>query len=155
MFSLSEVPKQPGIYILRDRNGEVAYVGISKDVRSRIDQHLYRRDSSISTGVSTTMLNPDFVTKVEWWIRDVFSEKDVREAAELIAFGIFEPSLRSRGRTSSAAQEKLRDPGLKVQIEKILESPSDGFHIPKNLDNLCKVVVDLMKEVEDLKAKVG
>ena len=155
MFSLSEIPKKPGLYILRDRNGEVAYVGISKDVRSRIDQHLYRRDSSISTGVSTTMLNPDFVTKVEWWIRDVFSDKVSREAAELIAFDIFEPSLRSRGRSSSAAKEKLNNPGFKAQVEEILGSPPDGYHIPKNLDNLCLIVEDLVKEVEDLKAKVG
>ena len=155
MFSLSEIPKQPGLYILRDRNGEVAYVGISKDVRSRIDQHLNRRDSSISIGVSTTMLNPDFVTKVEWWIRDVFSEKDVREAAELIAFDIFEPSLRSRGRSSLAAQERLGEPGFKDRIKEILESPPDGYYIPKNLDNLCLIVEKLMEEVEDLKSKVG
>ena len=154
MFSLSEIPKKPGVYILRDRNGEVAYVGISKDVRSRIDQHLNRRDSSISTGVSTTMLNPDFVTKVEWWIRDLFSEKDARKAAELIAFQVFEPSLRSRGKPSTAAQEKFNDPGFKAQIEEILESPPDGFHIPKNLDNLCLIVANLMKEVEDLRSRM-
>ena len=155
MFSLSEIPKKPGLYILRDRNGEVAYVGISKNVRSRIDQHLYRRDSSITTGVSTTMLNPDFVTKIEWWIRDIFSDKASREAAELIAFDIFEPSLRSRGRSSKAAQKKLNDLGFKAQIEEILGSLPDGFHIPKNLDNLCHIVASLMKEVEDLKAKVN
>lgn len=142
MFSLSEVPKKSGLYILRDRNNEVAYVGISKNVRSRIDQHLYRRDSSISTGVSTTMLNPDLVTKVEWWIREIFSYKASREAAELIAFEIFEPSLRSRGKPSTAAQKKLNDPGFKAQIEEILENPPDGFHIPKNLDNLCLIVAD-------------
>ena len=154
MFSLFEIPKEPGLYILRDRNGEVAYVGISKNIRSRIDQHLYRRDSSITTGVSTTMLNPDFVTKVEWWIDEIFAGKDAREASELIAFNVFNPSLRSRGRPSSAAQEKLRDPGFTEQIQEILGRSPDGFHIPKNLDNLCLIIEGLIKRIEELEEEV-
>lgn len=83
MFSLSEIPAGPGLYVLRDRNGHVAYVGISNNVRSRVDQHLYRRDSSIATGVSTTSLNPDYVTRVDWWVDPLFEDKASREAAEV------------------------------------------------------------------------
>jgi len=105
MFSLRNIPASPGIYLLRDRNGGVAYVGISNNIRSRIDQHLYKRDSSISTGVSTTSLNPDFVTKVEWWLDESFGRKEIREAAEMGAFEVFNPSLRSRGKSSGASLE--------------------------------------------------
>jgi hypothetical protein len=140
---------------LRDRNGEVAYVGISKNIRSRIDQHPYRRDSSIATGVSTTSLNADFVTKVEWWLGPLFEEKAAREAAEVIAFGRFDPSLRSRGKLTATAKAKLEDERFRSEVTETLTRRPDGSYLPKNLDNLCNVVRQLVNEVEDLKRNLS
>lgn len=46
-LSLSPIPKNPGIYAMYARNGDVAYVGLSKNLRNRIGQHMIRRDSSV------------------------------------------------------------------------------------------------------------
>ena len=58
-FDICTVPNKPGIYLLEDFSGNFAYVGISKELRARLDQHFNRRDSSVTTGVAAANLNPD------------------------------------------------------------------------------------------------
>jgi len=50
-------------------------------------------------------LRPEFITEVRWWAIQEFAERDVLGAAELIAFGVFEPVLRSRGQITKAAKQ--------------------------------------------------
>jgi len=57
-----------------DDTGGVAYVGTSKDLRARIEQHLTRKDSSVTTGVSAVCLVPDNVAKVGLWTHSAFSD---------------------------------------------------------------------------------
>lgn len=155
VFSLSEIPAGPGLYVLRDRNGHVAYVGISNNVRSRVDQHLYRRDSSIATGVSTTSLNPDYVTRVDWWVDPLFEDKASREAAEVVAFEVFNPALRSRGNLSAAAQQILQGGDVCARVSDVLRKPPHGAHTPRNLHNLCAIVGRLAEETEGIKERVA
>src|SRR4051794_39391074 len=75
-----------------------AYVGEAGNLGSRIDQHFVRRDSSVATGVAAATLNPDAVRAVRWWEHAFFDDKVARQAAELVAFRILDPALRSRGR---------------------------------------------------------
>jgi hypothetical protein len=95
--SISDLPNVPAIYAMfggQDRSRYVAYVGLGSKLRSRVEQHLVRRDSSVTTGVSAVSLNPDFVSEVRWWEHPDFEKQDVLEAAELIAFDVLEPALR-------------------------------------------------------------
>ena len=46
-FSRSSIPKEAGIYAMYDRNREVAYVGVSKNLRNRIEDHMTYRSSSV------------------------------------------------------------------------------------------------------------
>lgn len=39
-FSLSAIPKTAGIYAMYYRSGGVAYVGLSKNLRNRIRDHM-------------------------------------------------------------------------------------------------------------------
>jgi excinuclease UvrABC nuclease subunit len=57
------------------RGRHVAYVGISGNLRNRIRQHFLRRDSSVVTGTSAASLNPDLVTRIEWWLHERFEER--------------------------------------------------------------------------------
>ena len=58
-YFVRNIPRVPGIYVMRTKTDDVAYVGLSNKLRDRIDQHLYLRDSSVTTGVQATVLNPD------------------------------------------------------------------------------------------------
>ena len=119
---LGQVPQAPGMYCLLGRNGPGtydAYVGISNKIRSRLDQHLIRKDSSISTGVSAASLQPAHVVGVVWWIGDLFGNRAQREAAELIAFETLQPTLRSRGHVSAAARPFLEEAAFRKQIIEI------------------------------------
>ena len=94
---------------MRTKTDDIAYVGLSSKLRDRIDQHLYLRDSSVTTGVQATVLNPDQIAQVDYWQHPIFEDADVLRAAEVIAFEGFKPALRSRGRISKTALAKLQD----------------------------------------------
>ena len=81
-FSLRSIPKTAGVYAMYDRNGSVAYVGLSTNLRGRIEQHVIRRDTSVATGVSATVLNPDKVASICWWLSQALSDKAYLEAVE-------------------------------------------------------------------------
>ncbi|MCD4782602.1 MAG: GIY-YIG nuclease family protein [Candidatus Eremiobacteraeota bacterium] len=88
---LSNVPKYPAVYAMYGGTGRsqyVAYVGIAKNLRQRLEQHLIRRDSSVTTGTSASTLNPDYVTEIRWWTHSRFSDRAALEAAEIIAFNL-------------------------------------------------------------------
>lgn len=111
-FSTSTVPKLPGIYAMYDDTGGVAYVGTSKDLRARIEQHLTRKDSSVTTGVTILMLAalavaiPNFVrtrvtpaqnscinnlrqidgAKQQWALQNRKSNSDVPTLADILPY---------------------------------------------------------------------
>ncbi len=89
LAAISDLPSQPAVYALyggRGRGLHVAYVGSARDLRNRVTQHLIRRDSSITTGVTVAMLNADHVTQVRWWEHPSFADETHLLAAELLAF---------------------------------------------------------------------
>lgn len=138
-FKLSRIPKDPGIYALYDHSGGTAYVGISNNIRERINQHFIKKDSSITTGVSAVVLNTDKIAKVVWWLHDAFAEKAAREAAELVASEVFNPILRSRGKTTNDAKAALEKAGFKAEMEQLFSQIPENFWLPKTLDNLFKL----------------
>lgn len=95
--AISDLPNAPAVDALYGGQGKgmyVAYVGLAKQLKTRIIQHLVRHDSSVTTGVQAVSLNPDFVTKVGWWEHNDFSDPFKLAAAELIAFDVLDPALR-------------------------------------------------------------
>jgi hypothetical protein len=93
--SISELPEKPAVYALYggvDRQ-YVAYVGVTKNLKGRIIQHLVARDSSIATRYSPVgLLNPELVAEVRWWEHPQFADKVFRFAAERVAFDVLEPA---------------------------------------------------------------
>lgn len=126
---ISSLPNTPALYALYGGKGQrkfVAYIGIADKLRSRISQHLVRRDSSIVTGMSIVSLNPDYVTALAWWEHSDFSKRECLEAAEEIAFGIFEPVLRSRGKLTDAGSGLVRDPGFRERMGALFSGEPAG-----------------------------
>ena len=154
---LSELPNEPAVYVLyggKGRNRYRAYVGIANKLKQRIDQHLIKRDSSVATGTSTTGINPDYVTEIEWWVHPEFKHRHILEAAELVAFDFFKPTLRSRGNISKAAQKLYNDNEFKEKIKNLLEGNPEGNLIVPTLQDAIARIEQLEKKVVELEKRL-
>jgi hypothetical protein len=101
-------------------------VGIADKLRNRIEQHLVRRDSSVTTSTSTVSLNPDYVSELRWWEHQRFHNRDSLEAAELIAFDFFDPVLRSRGNITKKAVELKNGTGFQKEMKQLFSNEATG-----------------------------
>jgi hypothetical protein len=92
------------------------------------------------TGTSAASLKPDLVTRLEWWLSEKFEDRDYLQAAELIAFDKFEPTLRSRGRITSEAEALAETTEVVEEIESLLEEgPTGTVDIPTLSDALSRI----------------
>ncbi len=104
---LSDLPNVPAVYALcagEGRTRYVVYVGIGAKLRTRVEQHLISRDSSVTTGRAAAQLQADLVREVRWWEAPAFADRVALEAAELVAQTVLDPALRSRGTERGAAR---------------------------------------------------
>jgi hypothetical protein len=154
---ISDLPNNPAVYALYGGKGSnvfVAYVGVADKLKQRISQHLIRRDSSITTGTSIVSLNPDYVTKIEWWEFTTFSSRPILEAAEKIAFDILDPSLRSRGKIRADVHELLLDKKFQEEMKKLFEGkPTGKIEFPDFQDSL-DLIQNLEQKVERLEKQI-
>lgn len=144
-FSLSSIPKTAGIYAMYYRSGGVAYVGLSKSLRDRIRDHM-----TYHNRVSATVLNPDNVCCICWWFNPKFSERAYLEAAEVVAFEVLNPSLRSRGKITDRAKAILADQKFHDEMTCLFDGTPSGVFHPKTLDNLVDLVLELRDRVSEL-----
>lgn len=141
--AISDLPNVPAVYALyggRGRGQHVAYVGVTDKLRQRITQHLVRRDSSVVTGVSVVSLNPDLVSEVRWWLHPTFHDPAHVSAAELVAFDVLEPVLRSRGALEAQAHALYADETFIGQMRDLFGgTPSGRVVIPTLADALERI----------------
>jgi hypothetical protein len=160
--TIAEIPANPGVYAMYGGFGPhryVAYVGIADNLKRRISQHLVRRDSSVTTGVTAVSLNPDLVTEVEWWEHPDFRHHVRREAAEAVAFEMLDPVLRSRGRTQQLAEKLMQEDGVFVTAMRSMfaGAPTGRFVRPSLQAVLDRIAVmeQRLQMVERRLAKLG
>lgn len=157
--SPSDLPKVPAVYALYGGQGRarhVAYVGVaSTSLRSRIEQHLVRRDSSVTTGVSAASLNPEHVTGLAWWEREDFAEKDALHAAELVAFDVLGPALRSRGGVRNGAKELYEDESFREGLAELFGGEPSGRMEVLTLGDALERIAQLQRRVEAVEAKLS
>ena len=150
------VPKEPGIYAMYGGlppRTWVAYVGQAGNVAQRLAQHLDRRSSSVATGTSAVGLNVDYVAYVAWWLHPSFRDKTHRLAAELVAFRVLEPALRSRGGIEQSAIDLSEDPQFASDIKALLRGDPTGKYQLPALPDLADRMADLearLKRLEGL-----
>lgn len=135
----------------RPRNW-VAYVGIAGSLQGRLIQHFVRRDSSVVTRSSAVGVNIDLVSHVDWWEHPQFSDDDHRHAAEMIAFEVLDPALRSRGNPRRAAAELTRDATFRAAITELLNSAPSGRFIPPRIADVAADVRKLAERVSRLES---
>jgi hypothetical protein len=154
---ISSLPNSPAIYALYGGKGQrkfVAYIGIADKLRQRISQHLVRRDSSIVTGTSIVSLNPDYVTALKWWEDPDFSKREYMEAAEEIAFKIFDPVLRSRGNLTGRGDNLLKNEEFNTKIEILLKNdPTGSLEFP-DFQDVIERLSDLEVKIKSIEKKI-
>src|SRR5687768_11843460 len=127
---LSELPNSPAVYAMYAGNagkGYVAYVGLADKLKQRVSQHLIRRDSSVVTGVAAVSLNPSLITEVRWFEHPGFTDRTIIEAAEIVAFDVLEPVLRSRGALTERAKGQAKERTFRAEFERIFSSEPTGI----------------------------
>jgi hypothetical protein len=149
--TISDLPNLPAVYAMyggRGRSLHVAYVGIAEKLRRRIDQHLVKHDSSVTTGTSVVSLNPELVTEVRWWEHSDFSDRAYCEAAELVAFDVLEPALRSRGGITDRAKQLYADEAFQHGMRYFFSGEPIGRLVIQTLQ-------DALERIEALERRVA
>lgn len=153
LATIADLPDQPAVYALyggRGRGLHVAFVGLARDLRVRITQHLIRRDSSVATGAAVVMLNVDLVTQARWWEHPDFADEAHLLAAELIAFDILQPVLRSRGQPQEAARRLAADETFAARMRQLFEQDATGRLTIPSLQDALDRIADLEARVKAL-----
>lgn len=155
--SISDLPSRPAVYALyggRGRGLHVAYVGMARDLRARITQHLIRRDSSISTGATVVTLNAALVTQVRWWEHPRFAEEAYLLAAELVAFDTLDPVLRSRGQPQEQARQLYTNPEFYSQMRAAFAGEPTGQLTLPTLQDALERIAALEERLNALEAQL-
>lgn len=156
----SEVPKWEGIYAFFEGHPDkvaCAYVGESGNLNSRIKQHLVLRNSSVTTGRSVVGLRADLIRYVQWWDREDFADRTRRLAAELVAFDVLDPTLRSRAGINADAHALSQKKAFRRKMEKLFEE-ADGQLQIRALSDLADKIAELetrLSSVEGLLKSVA
>ena len=147
------IPRVPGIYAFHvggSRVKSIAYVGSTGNLRNRVSQHLEYRDSSVTTGASAAVLNPDYIDSCTWWTHPNFADRLGRESAELIAFDVLNPTLRSRARPMAESVTRSREHGFIDEMRILFnDSPSGSVSFPG-----ITTAMEKIKDLEDRLAKL-
>jgi hypothetical protein len=156
--SISDLPNVPAVYAMYGRQRPrlyVAYVGVADKLKNRILQHPVRRDSSVATGTSAVVLNPDYVTEVWWWEHPEFAERYVLEAAEMAAFEELDPALRSRGATQARAKELYADEGFRAMMRTMFGNEPSGCLVIPTLQRALERIEELERRLGALEERLG
>ena len=73
---LSEIPAEPGVYFMRDKEGEILYIGKSKKLRSRVRS--YFQDTHLLSGRIALMVKQ--IADIEFIVTDTEAEALALEA---------------------------------------------------------------------------
>ncbi|HEU5439601.1 MAG TPA: GIY-YIG nuclease family protein, partial [Ktedonobacterales bacterium] len=152
----SQLPSGPAIYALFGGKERLhaAYVGIAGNLRSRIKQHLVNRDSSVTTGASPVSLNPELIIEVRWWEHPAFADRVRLEAAELVAFDVLEPTLRSRGSVSDAVCALQTDAAFYSAMRLLVSADPSGRLVIPTLQDALDRIERLEERVRALEARL-
>lgn len=154
---ITDLPNIPAVYILfggKKGNKFVAYVGIADKLRQRISQHIIRRDSSITTAASIVSLNPDYITEIQWWTHNDFYERSFLEAAEVVAFEMFNPVLRSRGKLTERAKLLFKDQLFQTSIKALFSGGPMGSMELLDFQDLVDRVLKMEDDLTELTVRL-
>ena len=154
---VSLVPSVPAVYALyggRGRSLHIAYVGVAENLRRRLEQHLEHRNSSVTTGAGVVGVNPELVTEVRWWTHPTFEQKDYLRAAEIIAFRVLDPVLRSRASFEIEARRLALEPAFAEGMDTLFLAPPSGRLVVPTLQDAFDRIALLEQRLDDLSRRL-
>jgi|SRR5271156_5846189 len=154
---ISQLPNSPAVYGLyagKGRRIRPAYVGLAGRLRQRIKQHLISRDSTVTLETAPIRLNPEALTEVRWWTHLSFKRKRVLRAAELVAFEVLDPGLRSRGFPEGRALLLSKKKSFRQRMTALFRAKPSGKMPLHTSESLAEQVVDLELRVSSLEQKM-
>lgn len=154
VYDLPNIPAVYALYSGAGRSRHVAYVGIGGNLKQRTTQHLIRRDSSVTTGVSAVGLNPDHVTSLSWWSHPSFEDNAHLKAGELVAFEVLNPTLRSRGFIDNAVRSLQSDMAFIKGMRDLFEGEPSGSVTFLSLSDAFEQINMLKQKIQDLEEKI-
>ncbi|MCR9292931.1 MAG: hypothetical protein NXI32_09455 [bacterium] len=157
LTNISDLPNAPAVYAMFGGSGRlryVAYVGLGSKLRGRVEPHLVRRDSSVTTGVSAVSLNPDFVTEVQWWEHPKFGRQDALEAAELVGLDVLEPALRSRGGITDRAKQLYQDRTFREEMTALFSGKATGRLPIRSLNQAWEQIDELKDRIRRIEEHI-
>ena len=104
--------------------------------------------------MSAVSLNPDLVTEVQWWEHPDFETKVVLEAAELVAFDVLEPALRSRGGITHRTKELYQDQQFREQMKAVFAGNAAGRLVIRTLIQVWQRIDELERELRAIKSRL-
>ncbi len=78
----------------------------------------------------------------------------MREAAELVAFDILEPALRSRGGITERAKKMYEDGGFQTRMRPVFEGEPTGRLVIGSLADVWKKIEDHGRRLQDLEERL-
>ncbi len=157
--TFSEIPNAPAIYALcgratLHRGTYIAYVGHTHRLRTRINDHLIARETRVITGLSAVSLNPDHVVEVRWWKHPSFSERAIREGAELVAFEVLDPALRSLAPELKRARRAYDDRSFHDEMTSLFSGEPTGRFVVPSLRGALERIEELEQRLSALEEQL-
>lgn len=99
-------------------------------------------------------LNPELVALVRWWEHESFEDKAALGAAELVAFEVLNPTLRSRGLPSDKAKNLYQDEPFHQEMRVLFSGQPTGEEAIPTLNAVIRRLNVLEKRVEELEKRL-
>ena len=94
------------------------------------------------------------MTEVRWWEHPDFAERPILEAAELVAFDVLDPALRSRGRIQEKARQWYSNKEFYEKMRSLFTSEPSGKFVMPTLQDVLERIAELEERVKVLEAKL-
>ncbi|WP_413175125.1 excinuclease ABC subunit UvrC [Anabaena azotica] len=148
---LSEIPPEPGVYLMRDGSDRIIYIGKSRKLRSRVRS--YFRDSTNKTERINTMVK--LVTEIEFIVTDTETEALALEA-NLIKqhqpyFNVLLKDDKKYPYLCITWSEQY--PRIFITRKRQLGKPKDKYYGPYTDSSLLREILHLCKRIFPLRQR--
>jgi hypothetical protein len=110
------------------------------------------RDSSAVVESAPVQINVDSISSLKWWQHDDFQSRDRLEGAEIVAFEVLKPTMRSRGGVSASGQKQSTKSVFRDEMLRLFHSTATGSLKFPNIRDLARKLSELERRIDELES---